>query len=206
MKTKTNINKQREDWLNRATALFTKHWATMAVVVPADVQLSCGFPGGGSVYRRIGECWPRARSEKKVNQIFISPVIAQPTRALDILGHELLHAVDDCASGHGQVFTKNSGRVGYSGGKHSTAETPQAKAHLVLMAKLLGKYPHGAVVLKQKKAKESSGLHKFECEEHGDVIYSTAKKVDEFGAPRCRECNAEMTPAERKEKKVITTI
>ena len=203
---KKNQQQQREEWLNRATNLFRIHWATLGVKVPKDVQLSCGFPGGGSIHRRIGECWPRSRSTKKIIQVFISPVIDNPIRALDILGHELLHAVDDCASGHGRVFTKNSGRVGYSGGKHSSAETTVAKMHLALMAKTLGKYPHGAVVLNKKIAKESSGLHKFECVEHGDVIYSTAKKVDEFGAPRCRECNAEMTPAERKQKKVVTTI
>lgn len=205
MKTK-NIPQQREEWLNRATGLFTRHWATLGVKVPSDVQLSCGFPGGGSIRRRIGECWSRSRSARKVNQVFISPVIDNPIKALDILGHELLHAVEDCRSGHGRNFTKLSGRVGYSGGKSSSAETPQAKAMIAGMCKVLGKYPHGAVSIPEKKAKTSSGLHKFTCEEHGDVLYTTEKKVAKFGAPKCRKCGGEMQRHDRQKQKIIVTV
>lgn len=203
---KKNQQQQREEWLNRATNLFRIHWATLGVKVPKDVQLSCGFPGGGSIRRRIGECWPRVRSAKKVNQVFISPVIDAPLAALDILGHELLHAVDDCASGHGQVFTKLSGRVGYSGGKHSKAETPAAVAHLKLMSKSLGRYPHGAVTLSAKKAKSNTGLHKFTCEEHGDTLYSTEKMVATHGVPKCRECGEDMVAHDRTKQVVIVKL
>lgn len=205
-KTTNTLAQQREVWLNRATALFTSHWATLGVKVPADVQLSCGFPGGGSIRRRIGECWPRSRSAIKVNQVFVSPVLAEPLVALDVLGHELLHAADDCLSMHGRVFTRNSAMVGYSGGKHSAAVSVTALALKDSMLKRLGAYPHGQVLLNVKKAKTSDGLHKFTCEEHGDTLYSTAKMVDEHGVPKCRKCGEDMLLHDRAKKKVITTV
>jgi hypothetical protein len=203
---KTAIAKQREAWLNRATVILRKKWAKLDVAVPADVQLSCGFPGGGSPRRRIGECWPRSRSAHKVNQIFVSPVLGDAMTALDVLGHELLHAVDDCASMHGHVFSKNSRRVGYSGGKRSAAESPSTLKLLASINKRLGAYPHGAVVLTTKKTKASNGLHKYECPAHGDVLYSTAKQAEDRGAPTCRECGKAMTLHDRTKKKVITTV
>jgi hypothetical protein len=209
-----NIKNQREAWLTKATRKITKKWAKLGVAVPADVQLSCGFPGGGSPRRRIGECWPRSRSTKGINQVFINPILEKPELALDVLGHELLHAADDCQSKHGHAFTRLSVCVGYSGGKNSQATSESAKAFIARLTKVLGPYPHGAAILTPKKQKSNAGLHKFECdrghgdgpEEHVDVLYSTAANVEKFGAPCCRFCHEEMTPAKRKAKKVIKTI
>lgn len=205
---KANLKNQREAWLTRATRRITRKWNKLGVAIPGDVQLSCGFPGGGSPRRRIGECWPRSRSAQKVNQVFVSPLLDKPFEALDVLGHELLHAADDCKSKHGRVFTKLSGRVGYSGGKTSSAESEAAVKFIEQLMKALGPYPHGALALAPKKLKLNAGLHKFECTdgEHSDVLYSTAKNVEELGAPKCRCCGADMEPAKRKAKKVITTI
>lgn len=97
---KVTTTKQREAYLSKATIIFTKAWIKKGVSVPADVQVSCGFPGGGSVFKRIGECWPRARSAGKVNQVFINPTQSDTVRVLGVLGHELIHAADDCKSGH----------------------------------------------------------------------------------------------------------
>ena len=95
--------------------------------------------------------------------------------------------------------------MGYTGGKASHATGP-ALTFLAKVAKALGPYPHGELVLVQKKQPTSNGLHKFYCEEHGDVLYSTSKMVGEFGVPVCRECGEEMTPHERGKKKEVKTI
>ena len=203
MKNRQDI-KLREDWLQRATTMIVAKWQG-TVTVPADVQVSCGFPGGGSPRRRIGECWPRSRSERKVNQIFISPLLGDPLVALDVLGHELLHAADDCKSGHGRDFTRNSKKVGYTGGKHSEA-TPATKEWLDSIIAEIGPYPHGAVKLSAKKSKTSAGLHKYLCTTCDDVLYTTEKNVTIFGAPCCRECRELMQPASRQVKKVVTTV
>lgn len=43
-----------------------------------------------------------------INQIFISPVLDEPMTVLETLAHELVHAIDDCKSGHGAEFQKIS--------------------------------------------------------------------------------------------------
>lgn len=197
----------REAYLVKAVAMFRSTWAKQGVAVPTDVKVTCGWPGGGSPRKRIGECWPRSRSAAKVNEMFISPWIADTAQVLDVLGHEILHAVDDCQSGHGAQFTKLSKQVGYSGGKHSAASTDEAKALLASIEAKLGKYPHFKVEPSQKKRNASHGLHKFECANgNGDVLYSTAKMVGEFGNPQCRCCREDMLPVDRKEKKLIETV
>lgn len=201
-----NVAKQREAWLNRAATIMRKAWVKRGVEVPVDVQLSCGFPGGGSPRRRIGECWPRSRSERKVNQVFVSPILGNPVEALDVLGHELLHSVDDCKSKHGYAFSKSSRLVGYSGGKQSGVESVDARKLVARIIKKLGAYPHGAVILAPKKQKASNGLHKYECPDDGDVLYTTEKKVDEFDVPCCRACGEPMQASARKPKKIVTTI
>jgi len=196
----------REQWLTQATIIIRTAWAKLGVDVPADVKMACGFPGGGSPRRRIGECWPRARSAAGVNEVMISPVLDQPLVVLDVLGHELLHAVDDCKSGHGAAFTKASKVVGYTGGKHSKVERADAHALMAAILAKLGAYPHGKVALVAKKRNASHGLHKLECG-CGNVSYMTAKKIEEHGWPTCGSCEQEMMlQSEREKKKVVETI
>lgn len=196
----------RERWLQRAISLYIKRWAKLGVAIPQDVRVTCGFPGGGSPSKRIGECWPRSRSLNGVNEIFINPVLGKTADVLNVLGHELVHAVDDCQHKHGPVFSRICAKVGYSGGKAAQAEAQSALDFQESVAKSLGGYPHAAVIITKKVQKESAGLHKFECGNGGDVLYSTAKKVEEQGVPKCRCCDEPMLLAERKTKSVVQTI
>ena len=84
--------KTREEWLDAAAAeLHTLFLAPLGHELPELVRCSCGFPKGGK--KAIGQCWyPEASSEEAVN-IFVSPVIDEDVRVLDILLHELCHAV-----------------------------------------------------------------------------------------------------------------
>lgn len=78
--TKKTDYKAREEWLSHAAHALREGFVTHGgVAVPADVKVSCGFPGGGSATRRIGECWPRSRSAAKLNEVFISPVSPKTT-------------------------------------------------------------------------------------------------------------------------------
>jgi hypothetical protein len=204
---RVNLNALRERWLQRAISRYIRQWAKLGVAIPQDVQVTCGFPGGGSPHKRIGECWPRSRSVKGVNEIFISPILEDTALVLNVLGHELVHAVDNCQHKHGPVFSRLCAKVGYSGGKNAQCEAKSALEFQSAVAKSLGDYPHSSVILVKKEQKENTGLHKFACNNGGeDVIYSTAKKVEQFGAPKCRCCDIEMVPFERGTKTVVQTI
>lgn len=206
MKIDSKVVMHREQWLTKATKLMRAKWTKLGVAVPLDVKLTCGFPGGGSPRRRIGECWPRSRSAAGINEVMISPVLDDTATVLDVLGHELLHAVDDCASKHGVAFSKNSRMVGYTGGKNSKVEGVAAIALLKAIEKKLGAYPHGKVALTVKTRNASHGLHKLECG-CGNVSYMTAKKIEQHGWPVCGSCEGEMMiSSERENKKVVETI
>jgi hypothetical protein len=95
----------RERWLLRGIDALRPLFADHDYQLP-EVMVSCGFPSTGKRSRHVGQCWSRSASDRAVNQIFISPVLHEPVAVLDTLVHELVHAMDDCHSGHGKNFRR----------------------------------------------------------------------------------------------------
>jgi hypothetical protein len=173
----------REEWLNLALIEVRNLLLAHDADVPHDCRVSIGFPGGGSARKRIGECWPRARSKDGVNEIFISPVLDKPTKLLDVLVHEAIHASDDCASGHKGHFRKVAKSVGFEGKMTSTV--PGA-ALALWIEKTIARLPaitHGALDLSGRK-KQPTRLLKIECPGCGCILRGTAKAL-EVGLPTC---------------------
>jgi len=65
--------------------------------------------------RVIGQCWSTQSSSAGVNEIFISPKLADPVEVLDTLTHELVHAVDNCKHKHGKEFKAIAKKIGLEG-------------------------------------------------------------------------------------------
>jgi len=168
----------REAWLARGAVLITHTvFAAAGIEVPV-VKTSCSWPGGGSARKRIGECWARRMSEAGINEIFISPVIADPVQALDILTHELVHASDDCASGHGAEFVRRARKVGLEGKPTATVAGAALRAKLAEIAEALGPYPHATLNLSARK-KQTTRMIKVECGDCDGVFRTTQKWLDE---------------------------
>jgi hypothetical protein len=176
----------REQWLSIA---LHKHVASRlrikaGVDVPADCKVSIGFPGGGSARKRIGECWPRARSSKGVNEIFINPSIADsPAKMLDVLVHEAIHAADDCASGHKGFFARVARAVGLEGKLTATHAGPQLADWIASTIDALPTIEHSKLNLDGRK-KQSTRMLKVVCGECGYTLRTTQKWV-EVGLPTC---------------------
>jgi hypothetical protein len=154
----------REQWL---TLALHKHIAPLVkaagATVPADALVSVGWPGGGSARKRIGECWTRAMSSKKVNEIFISPKISdKPLLMLDILLHESIHASDDCKSGHKGHFFRTAKAVGLTGKMTSTVAGPELAAKLKAIFKKLPKITHSKLDISTRK-KQTTRMVKWSC-------------------------------------------
>jgi hypothetical protein len=98
----------REDWLNAAVAELRPAFAKAGYVMHQKVRVSCGWPGGrsGKGGRRIGECWARESSADGTFEMFISPALADPSRVLDVLVHELVHVAVGLRAGHKAPFAK----------------------------------------------------------------------------------------------------
>jgi hypothetical protein len=158
----------REQWLRHATHHLTTRFSKAGLTVPR-VRVSCSWPGGGSAYRRIGECWPREASKAGVNEIFISPKIDDGARAVSILAHEICHAIDDCQHGHKGPFAAIGRTAGLEGKPTQMELTPDVAGALnqVLIA-AYGPYPHHALDLSCQK-RQRSRMIRCTCSECGAI-------------------------------------
>ena len=100
-----SITLLREEWLMRAVVHLEPIFQRGGYQIP-QVKVSIGFPSTGAKGRHLGQCWGSKASEDGINQIFIAPNQSDPVEVLDTLTHELVHAVDDCKSGHGEGFNE----------------------------------------------------------------------------------------------------
>lgn len=180
----------REEWLTAAVAALAPRFEAIGETVPA-VRVSVGWPGGSSRNKSttIGQCWPTTLSEDNVAQVFVSPVLGDAARVLDVLAHELVHAVDDCENGHKGRFAKIAKGLGLEGKMTATVAGEALKADLDAIAADLGAYPH-AILVSGKGAdspkKQGTRMLKVACgQDSGYVVRMTRKWLDEVGAPKC---------------------
>lgn len=208
----------REQWLREAVreldALFTERTGQPL----PRVQVSVGWPGGRSAGRSnavIGQCWHRSMAGDAVPHIFISPVLDDAARVLDVLAHELVHAADDNASGHKGRFKEWALAIGLAGKMTATVAGDDLAQDLADLARwTLGAYPHGALGAgggfggritpggpvggpgggATSHPKQTTRMLKASCDCDPDpyILRITRKQV-ERGAPRCGLCGERMT-------------
>jgi hypothetical protein len=85
----------REAWLTAAAEHFRPDFEAHGYPLPERLSVTCGWPSRGGLAlkaRTIGECWYAIASADGANEIFISPVLADPITVGHVLVHELCHA------------------------------------------------------------------------------------------------------------------
>jgi len=180
----------REDWLlNAAQGLGEMHSLPLPLL-----RVSCGFPSRKATGRvkAIGECWPVSRCEDGIPQIFISPLLCEPctpSGVLPTLLHELIHAVDDCKSGHRGNFAKLAKSCGLVGKMTATEAGIELIERLNVLSNALGPYPHAPVNPTGLK-KQSTRMLKLVCGSCGAIVRASRKILEDPGAPLCA-CNSE---------------
>lgn len=129
----------RSDWFASAIPLLASHVFEEHPLPP--VRVTCVWPGGGrsaAYSNSIGKCWQR---EHGVNLVFVSPRIIDPLIALEILVHELVHAIDDCQSGHRGNFKLIAQAIGLEGRMTQTLANPSLRSKIAIVRENLGKFP-----------------------------------------------------------------
>ena len=182
----------RETYLNKAKDELQKFvFSPVGLEIPKDVKISCGFPSSGARGKRfqtLGVCHNRASSKNNINEIFISPVMDDDTRVLDVLAHELIHAIDDCKNGHGLPFKKMAHAIGLTGKMTQTIAGDDLKIKLNKIIERIGKYPHAEVILSERK--QSVRNIKVECT-GCEFSYRTSRKniqlIYNWDCPACEE-------------------
>lgn len=193
----------REAWLKAAEGIMA-HWIRVeGYVYPDKTRVSCGFPKKGKGRGTpIGQCWDTSVSGDGTYEMFISPSIGDPSRACDILLHEMVHAAVGLDAGHGKPFGKLARALGLEGKLTATvagADLKELIADKVLAE--LGPYPHAALGADEGGGKTTpkakTYLIKLECPECEYPAYTTRKWLDSDGAPVCPSCGI---PLEEKAK------
>jgi hypothetical protein len=192
----------REEWLIAATALMrTEVFEPKEITIPA-VRLSVGWPGGRADQSTTGgQCWKSAMSADKIPQVFVSPIVDDAAQVLEVLGHELIHAVDDCESGHRGAFAKMMKTVGYEGKMTGCTAGQSLKDIYALLLIELGDYPHSKLGVAgdagqdpdggaESPKKQGTRMLKVSCQSpdlEGEAysVRMTRKWLDLYGAPIC---------------------
>lgn len=180
----------REEWLNAAVEAVRPWFDAVEAPLPEQVRVSCGFPGGGSPRKRIGECWSRAASADGVHNVFVSPILAdlvdveQRRGVLEVVVHELVHVADDNQSGHTGRFLQVATALGLDGKMTATTIGPELMPKLIALAEELGPYPHSAIRLGAGRKTQSTRMLKVECPYCGYTVRTTRKWL-EVGVPHC---------------------
>ncbi len=186
----TAPEKTREAWLLNAVEKLKPLFKKQGYDVP-KVQVSCGFTSTGK-NRHAGECWATTASLAAMNQIYISPKYDDAVEVMDILVHELVHALDNCQHKHGAEFKKIALAVGLEGKMRSAAAGAKLKNELTDIAKNLNPYPHVKLNL-PTSVRVYKPRPKARCSECGYEI-GILKKWQHLGAPMCPVHKLAMEP------------
>lgn len=180
----------REKWLLEAVSLMAPLFEAKGYKVP-KVRVACGWPSSRGLSAKsptIGQCWSNESADDRICQIYISPRLDKPVQefgVLDVLAHEVAHAVVGIKEKHNKVFTKCIRAIGLEGKPTSTFGGKEFLAQAKTWAAKLGAYPHAKLNgLKSPVKKQSTRLIKCECEECGYTVRVTRKWL-EVGAPIC---------------------
>jgi hypothetical protein len=187
----------REEWLTRA-AIELRAWlndadiplsrkdddgGTLRLADDREIKVSVGWPGGKSVNKVIGQCWPTVSGDG-ASHLFVSPKLYAPIDVLAVLLHELIHAADDCVHAHRGVFVRACKALGLEGKPTATVAGDECRAKLAELAERLGEYPHKKITPGQKIKTQTTRMRKAECTACGYLVRTTQKWLD-VAIPTC---------------------
>lgn len=180
------IHSTREEWLTAATDALRPLFQEIGAEIPA-IRVSVGFPGGsGKKAGVIGQCFPTGLASDGVANLFVSPVLGDKEEVLSTLAHEIVHAIDDCKSGHKGAFRKMAIALGLTGKMTATVAGDALAERLNQIGAELGVYPHGA--LRNPGPKGKGRMMKMSCRDCGFIAYTSQKWLDTYGGAVC-PCN-----------------
>ena len=129
----------REQWLKAAGDLLVTEFD---LHLPRPWRVSTGSPARQG--KSLGHCYASAAVQDGANEIWVNASIVDPLQILGVLLHELLHAEDDCQSGHAGAFQRRALQVGYLPPAEGLPALRRAKGPPGGPAGLLPRLPHRA--------------------------------------------------------------
>mgnify|MGYP003150222537 FL=1 len=173
--TKKTFKGTREEWLQKSLKELKPIFNESGLTTDNfdDVRISCGPIRRSNA---VGICHSRTMSEGKKIEILILQTVANSLMALDILVHEIVHAVDGingCEHHHNNGFKRMARKVGLvvtERGKGHTSLGDDLNVKCMNIINKLGLYPHFSYSTgSTNNKKQSTRMIKFECGKCGIV-------------------------------------
>lgn len=182
----------REQWLNRGVRQLNEKVFIPCGEKAENIKVSVGFPLGSRAKKNssIGQCWSDSASEGDNFEIFISPVLDDPIQVLDVLTHELIHAIVGTKEGHKGKFKTLALKVGLTGKMTETVAGDNLKIILTEINEVLGKYPHSKLT-PAKRGSKGSRLIKICCPTCENVARQAMGTFETYGLD-CGNCKEQM--------------
>ena len=101
------IYSTREDWLTAGINELKPFFLLNGVSISDRIRVSCALPSNAkrTNFKSVGECFPSTNSADAHYEIFISPVLADPTKVFETLIAMLCHTAKG-ALNHGKPYQK----------------------------------------------------------------------------------------------------
>jgi len=197
MKTTNSVFPTREAYLTEASNLILDDLLMPLAEKYGNGQeapkfrISVGFPKHSRGGKAIAVCFVKEASSDGVNEIFINPEIDSPLEVLGSVVHELIHAIDNCESGHQNFFAKMARAVGLEG--PLTKTVPGLDLQLTLMGyiDLLGGFPHNRMVTDRVHKKDSTRQIKVCCSDTqvcGFMFRTSRRQIEKLHDSTCPAC------------------
>ena len=162
-----NNDLTREQWLVRSADMITDTIICAAADKLGETydleqfRVSIGHPQSK---KALGECWTKKASDDNHNEIFITPHVDDSAAILATLVHELIHAADDCKSGHKNFFARMARKCGLVGKLTATTAGDALNEQLLDIIDVLGNIPHHKLDATHRvKPKQSTRMIKLTC-------------------------------------------
>lgn len=185
----------REQWLEAAVQklqpLFKQAEYVFKTEFPS-VRVSVGWPSKGGTAKKskvIGQCWSTKAASDGVAQVFISPTMGEDlVHTLGVLVHELVHAWDDCASGHKGKFAIAAKTLGLVGKMTESNVGESLRTVLQQVIDELGEFPHAPLIpseMDKERKKQTTRMIKLVAPDCCDYTVRTTQKWIDEGLPLC---------------------
>ena len=184
----------REQWLTQAAQdLETTLFAPLDKSLPTKWRVSCSWPSsrasGKNSKGTIGQCFYPSASADGTSEMLVSMSQDDPIEVLAILAHEMIHAIEGAAVGHGAPFKRTALAIGLTGKMTATIAGDAFKQSAQPIIDNLGDYPHAAIDLTKRK-KQTTRMVKMLCGDCGYIARTSRANIEKHGATIC-PCNHE---------------
>jgi predicted SprT family Zn-dependent metalloprotease len=187
----------RETWLLKGVEELKKSvFQPVGLKVP-KVNVSVSLMSTGIRKQKnatLGENYHTRCSTAGNHEIFMSPLYfdrSNSARVLDVLAHELIHAIDNNKHGHGKVFRDMALKIGLKSPMRATTANKELKEKCEKIVKKIGEFPHDKMIIDQNRKKQGTRMKKVSCLGCGFSYRTSQKNINMMTNNICNACGKE---------------